>query len=338
MTAASTVVGPPTPPPSIAPPSIDMLSPWAGNLTSKRVEPRLPASHPDDVAPPPLMLVPPQSSSSAESHGASGADWLGALPTSHRIDLLGSEASELPRVQQQWNELDEERTQDKLDRVLKEAFGGSEPLEPAKAHRHLVRIMTTSDASDVAAMREAMMDAVDEDGVFEAPLTLTHGTLRLTFDAVETLRATMGSVATYLKDNETLRDEVESAREILAQQSVAPEAAEDLTERIRNTFEGVEGLDVVTVDKRTERMLLESRAYQKKKVLGGELVRALIHVDGASMPCYLTTKLAASTPLYTELVVRLIAELHPRQDQHEKSARALRVIALGRVVARQEEC
>lgn len=323
-------------PAAIAPPSAATVSPWAGNVSARSCEPILPPSNPDSVAPPPLMLVPPPSAPPKKR--SVSASLMGPLPKTHRVELLGTVDRELARVQRKWRLVEDEAPEEKLNRELRAAFGDVDTPDPTKARRHLVRIMTNESASDAADMRELMLDAVDEDGVFDAPLTLTHGTLRFSFDAVQVLRATIASVATYLKDNEALREEVESARDILNNQDVAPEAAADLTKRIEKELAGIEGLDVATIDARIERMLLEQRAYEKKNVLGKVLVRALISVNGNEMPCYLQRDVADALPLYRELPARMIAELHPRQDQREESPRALAVIALGRVVSREEEC
>ena len=321
--------------PAITPPTAENFSPWAGRLSSANHTPQLPTTEDRaSVTPPPLMLVP--APSAPPVRGPSGSSLLGALPSTHRVEVIGSVEQE--RIQQKWEPTFDERPEDKLNRELKEAFGEREELSAVEMHRHLVRVMSRNDAAGTGSMREMMKEAVDEDGVFTSPLALTHGLLRLTFDAVETLRATMASVATYLKDNDSLREEVENARDILNQQQVAPEAAQDLTDRIRDAFSTVENLDVAKVDSRIERMLLESRAYETKKVFGDELVRGLLTVSGEIMPVYIPAQIAMATPLYTELCVRIIAELHPRQDQHENSTRALRAIALGRVVAREEEC
>lgn len=330
--AASQPIGAP---PSIAPPSVVAPSPWAGSLATARHEPRPPrTTDRQSVTPPPLMLVPPPTPPPTREAGALNVR--GALPKSHRVEVLGYEAAELGRVREIWAlDDDDELPGDKLDRELRAAFGSIDTLPPEKARRHLVVLLSTSEAGDVQAMREAMMDAVDEDGVFDAPLVLTHGVLRPSFDAVEVLRATIASVASYLKDNAALREEVEAARGILGQQLVAPDVAVELTERVRATFDDT--VDADKVDTRIERMLLDARAYQKKQLLQGSWIHATLTIDDESMPCYLADSVAKAIPLYSELTVRLIAELHPRQDQHETSTRALRVIALGRVVSRQEE-
>ncbi len=321
--------------PTVAPPSTAAPSPWAGKLAAAHHEPTPPrTTDRDSVTPPPLMLVPPPAPSSAPPPPVD--DLLAPLDKRHRVEVLGYEQRELERVRKTWTLEDDEHGVERLDRELREAFGSSPSLEPEQAERHLMRVMRTHGASGVQAMREAMMDAVDEDGVFDAPLVLAHGTLRPTFDPIEVLRATIGSVATYLHDHEPLRREVESARDILATQPIAPDAAEELTERIRRTFD--DAVDVAKVDQRVERMLLEGRSFLRKHVLKGRFVRAELTVGGETMPCYLSERVARALPLFDELPVRAIAELQPRQDQLEPSPRALRVIALGRVVARHKEC
>ena len=79
---------------------------------------------------------------------------------------------------------------------------------------------------------------------------------------------------------------------------------------------------------------MQRRKYQKRLIFGDEHLRTLMHVSGLGepVPAYLPADLATQLPLYARFGARIVAELHHRQDQYERSALALRVLALARVL------
>jgi hypothetical protein len=79
-------------------------------------------------------------------------------------------------------------------------------------------------------------------------------------------------------------------------------------------------------------VLLEKRRYQRRTVLGGPCIRALLGRDAGAMPAYLPDDLATKLPLVTQLKARIVAEVGPSQDQYESHPYALRVVALARVI------
>ena len=92
------------------------------------------------------------------------------------------------------------------------------------------------------------------------------------------------------------------------------------------------------LEQQTARSLLTGRKYQRRDVLGGSQLRAALQLppgekgNTAAVPAYLPASLAAKLPMFSSLFVRVIAELHLRQDQYESHAAALRIVALARVV------
>jgi hypothetical protein len=89
------------------------------------------------------------------------------------------------------------------------------------------------------------------------------------------------------------------------------------------------------LDAEVERLLLERRAYQRRAILGGKRIRALVTLPGAETACpvYLPDALADVVPMFPAFEARLLAEAHAAQDRAETHPVALRAVALGRMVA-----
>jgi hypothetical protein len=87
-------------------------------------------------------------------------------------------------------------------------------------------------------------------------------------------------------------------------------------------------------DAHVQRLLLERRAYQRRALLGGNQIRALLTLPGAedACPVYLAEALSQVLPMYAAFDARIAAEAHVAQDQAEVCPVALRVVALGRAV------
>ena len=157
-------------------------------------------------------------------------------------------------------------------------------------------------------------------------------------EGFETLRANMACVAPHLKGNEALNEEVDMARELLDRGLAdSPDVATELTERIEQAYLADESIDKDKVQARIERMLLSRRAFQKRSLLGGTWLRALLsQPQSAPLPCYIPEAFADDIPLFSRFAARAIGELHAQQDQYESNTMALRVISLGRVIGVQE--
>jgi hypothetical protein len=109
---------------------------------------------------------------------------------------------------------------------------------------------------------------------------------------------------------------------------ITRELKEQLAHSNRNVTHG-------DLDLHTERVLLEQRHYQRRKVFGAESIRALLHAGSAEhlIPTYLPKALSETLPMMTSMRVRMLAEAHFQQDQYESHPHALRVVGLARVVA-----
>src|SRR5262249_20626722 len=122
--------------------------------------------------------------------------------------------------------------------------------------------------------------ALREDGRFFGPLVLLAGELSTPFDEIEALKATVTTVTPLIGKDENLAASVEVAKDFLKLPglSSSPAVAEGLTNRVRDAWnQGKRAVQPGYLDAQTERALVEQRAYQHRKVLGGKRQRALFH-------------------------------------------------------------
>jgi hypothetical protein len=142
-------------------------------------------------------------------------------------------------------------------------------------------------------------------------------------------------------NDESLRASVQVAREFLGLPGLAsaPAVTEGLTGRVRDAFNG--GKRTVPagyLDAQTERALLEQRAYQKRKVLGGLRQRALFQLvpaaaGAAPLVTYLPADVGPKLPMFARFRVRMVVRVHLPLDQYEQGSMALETLALARLVA-----
>jgi hypothetical protein len=82
-----------------------------------------------------------------------------------------------------------------------------------------------------------------------------------------------------------------------------------------------------------ERSLIQARQYQRRTLFGGDQLRCALVTQGTAIPAYLPASIATALPQLAQLPVRVIAEAHVPQEQGEATGAALKILALGRVVA-----
>lgn len=224
-----------------------------------------------------------------------------------------------------------------------------EPVDPkhdlpmddpnASRDRHDVfGVLTRAQATDGRGLARSMLDSVSETGRFTPPVVSMAGELRFPFDEVELLGAMIAAISPLVTpENKKLEDALNAAREVqktpmLQSPSSIESVLSDLREALRQTKRAATSAQL---DTHIERVLLEQRKYQKRSVFGDEHIRALFVPTGEStlIPTYLPATLTAKLPLVLRMKGRILAEAHAQQDQYESHAHALRVIALGRVVA-----
>jgi hypothetical protein len=204
--------------------------------------------------------------------------------------------------------------------------------------RDVFAVITKGDTTDSEGIQETIADAVAEDGTFTPPLVLVPGELSFPFDELETLKATVTAVTPLIAGDKKLKETVDTVNELLKTPWLQSSSgvAEGLTLRVKEAFaQGNRMLPPSYLDTHTDRMLLEQRHYQKRTVFGELWIRSVLMPAGSQqpMPAYLPESLTKKLPMFQRFKARLIAEAHMQQDEYENHPAALKVVALGRVVA-----
>lgn len=176
----------------------------------------------------------------------------------------------------------------------------------------------------------------EEEDDAEPPLVLVGGTLAFPFDEVHALEAAIACAKPLAASDRRVKEALDLAAELLRSDLPAPDAAEALTARIRDAWSRApRPAGAPSLDARVEQKLLEERRYQRRSLLDGEWLRALLSPpSGEPVVAYLPVKLEKRLPLFARFPVKMLAELYPQQDPSERSAAALKVVALARVTGR----
>jgi len=212
----------------------------------------------------------------------------------------------------------------------------SDDPQESRDHHNTFGVLTRALSDDGPGIAAAMKGAVGQGGRFTPPLVLVVGTMRLPFSELEMLKATAESMAPLAPLDKKLKELLDEVTELLATPLLKGGAsvATGLTRQLRAQFaESKRSGQADNVETAIERVLLEERRYQMRKVFGGTSIRSLVTVTGDSepIPAYVPEDVGPQLPLLTEMRFRAIAEAHMRQDRDEKRKIALRVLALGRV-------
>lgn len=255
------------------------------------------------------------------------------------LQILWFNPDAIPRIRRKpaWRRiLDEAEKDGAVDPDAADPAFAKDPSE-VEDRRDVFLILAGGATTDGAGVNDALASGVRDDGRYVSSLILVAGDLSFPFDELETLKATITTVTPLVGNDENLRASVEVAKDFLKTPELrsAPAVAEGLTTRIREAFaQGRRAVPAGYLDAQTERVLLEQRHYQRREVLGGPHIRALLHTPGTSapVPTYLPDALSKKLPLYQRMKVRLIAEVHLALDQYETHAAALEVAALARLM------
>jgi hypothetical protein len=267
-------------------------------------------------------------------------------PPPDTADLVFFDADSMPRVRRvdAWKKL-LAKLDDRAPDADEEDPAREKDPKAAEDRREILEILVRGQPSDMVAVEEAVQRAAKEDGRFVAPIVLVAGEIALPFDEVEALKATVTVVSPLVGNDENLRASVEVAKDFLRQPNLAcaPAVAEGLTTRVKEAWgQGKRAVPAGYLDAQTERALLEQRAYQRRRVLGGRRLRALFTVPppvgaGAAPPpaspivTYLPEDAADKLPLFPRIKVRIVARVHPPLDHYEQSSFAFEALALARL-------
>ncbi|MEP7123286.1 MAG: DUF2169 domain-containing protein [Byssovorax sp.] len=211
----------------------------------------------------------------------------------------------------------------------------TEPLE-VQDRRHILRVVAREAALDDAGVVAAVAVALRRSAGFEPPVVLVVGELRVTFDELETLRATLAVATPFLGTDKKLRDAVGAATEALkAEWPIPGDIADGHTARVEEAFgQSVRAVAPGYLRATVERLLLEGRRYQKRTLFGDRRIRVQLALAGGAepTPAYLPEAVGPRLPLFQRFKARAIVEVRPQEDQYETHGNALVILALGRVL------
>ncbi|WP_441289593.1 DUF2169 domain-containing protein [Sorangium sp. KYC3313] len=331
---------PPPPPRVVAPVPVDAIpparesNPWAAEQRSGHPAPPMTvgqlAAH---VVSPEVSKVEP--ASAARSAPAA----MSRLEVGTALQFIWYDPEEVPRIRRKpaFQQILRGLEDKPLDAEVDDPAIVRDPMA-VEDRREVFEVLTRGEAAEEAELSRALERAVREDGKFVPPLALLAGELHFPFDELERLKATMTTAATFAAGDEVLSAAVEEARGFLSMPHLLSPSAvtEGFTKRIEDAFARVKrSVPQGYLGEQAERVLLERRCYQQRAVFGAVHLRALLQVDGSSrpVPAYLPEDLAKKLPMQARFRAKLIATLELQEDQYEMHPAALRVTALGRLMA-----
>ncbi|MDI1442494.1 DUF2169 domain-containing protein [Polyangium sp. 6x1] len=262
---------------------------------------------------------------------------LGVEPAREMLQLLWYDPESIARMRRvpAWKKVFEELERSPRSREIEVVDAAREPWE-IEDRQEVFQILVKAPRTDGKGLEEALEGAIGEDGKFVPPMVLLAGEIEMPFDELEALKAAMSTAAPLVTAaDEGLKAAVGVAKDFVQMPglSAAPAVCEGLTTRIRDAFSREKkGLPADYLEQQMERVLLGGRHYQKREVFGGRFLRCLIWLPGekGAIVGYLPEEVGKKVPMWRRWRGRVVAEVHPQQDQFEGRGRALRVVAVGR--------
>jgi len=216
----------------------------------------------------------------------------------------------------------------------------AKPLKAVQDRRHVARALARVPPLESREIAQSMQEAINEDGVFERPLMVVRGLLRMTFEPGDVCEVLAGVAKPFSGADKSLKDAVEAIEETLKTDRKSPALVIDgLVNRLRHAFvQASPSLPASYLDDAAERTLIEERRYAVRRVLGGERIRTLFTASYVAqgtrlpIPTYLPDHLTGRIPLFLEFDVRMLVESHAQQDPAESATIALSVLAIARTI------
>lgn len=261
-----------------------------------------------------------------------------AEASAEMLQLLWFDPDSVPRIRRvtAWKKVLDALEHSPRARDLEIVDGAREPWE-LEDRQEVFEVLAKGLRTDAKGVEEALDGAIAEDGKFSSPLVLLAGELETPFDELEALKAAMSTATPLVTPaDEQLKAAVNVAKEFIQVPGLVatPAVSDGLTSRIRDAFaKEKKALPPDYLDQQIERGLLANRSYQKREVFGGTYLRCLLWLPSEKAPliAYIPADLAKKLPMWKRFRARIIAEVHPAQDQYETVARAVKVMAIGRV-------
>ncbi|MEM1032892.1 MAG: DUF2169 domain-containing protein [Myxococcota bacterium] len=249
------------------------------------------------------------------------------------VEMLWFDAPTTPLVRQRFDRLCA-----RLDFSPADAAHDRPALEGLDAEHHHLHfgVLTEAPRDEARSLGDRLRAAISDTGRFTAPLVVLEGTLSFPFDDTDRLRATTAVVKPLAGADPKVGALIDHAEAVLASPVLSPTSlpVRQALERLHKLFgQQKRVLTSAELDATVTRGLLERRQYARRKLLGGDMIRAAFDAGDPKHPlvAYLPRALEDRLPLMTRFEARLLVEAHLRQDEAEAHPHALRVITLGRV-------
>ncbi len=211
------------------------------------------------------------------------------------------------------------------------------PNGPQRELRDVHHVLVSAYPASALDIEAAVAEAVGRAQEFQSPLILSSGNLRLTFDELAVLRATVTAAAPFASGQYELEQLLAAAKSLLNAPWLvtADGVAAELTLRIRETFSSAtRGLPPAYLESQAQRIVVSERCFQRRELWGRRWIRAAftpVH-SRVAFATYLPDDVADFLPLFEQFFTRLIAQVDLREDQFETHPLALKVCALARVL------
>ena len=314
---------PEAPPPITAPPVMTVGQLAANTDVAPSSPPPSPIAEPPPLAPEPAKAAP------AAKQPVEGR---------RAVQLVWFDPECLPRVRRKsaFRPLLQGIEERSLDADLDDPALARDPAA-VEDRRDVFEVVACADAADEAALSEAVERGLRKDGKFVHPFLVVAGEMRLPFDELLTLKATISVASPFAPGDEALRASISDARDLLDVRDLScpPGVYEGFTTRIQDAFRKMRRAVAPAgyLEEAAERTLLERRAYQRRDVFGGMYLRTLLTVTNGQRPwpLYLPDTSARKLPMFVRFSVRAIVEGWLQEDQFEQHPAALKAFALAKV-------
>lgn len=202
------------------------------------------------------------------------------------------------------------------------------------AREEILGVLTGEAAADPSVATTLLQEAVDEKGRFTPPLAVFEGELKILGSEVARLRAAT-SIASQYSSDKRLKELCELAAEVLgrAHPNAGSAATRTLLAIREHYYTQYKGQNALNLDAEIDRQILEDRAFDERTLFGGKHLRFAFGSGAGALPAYAAEGIRDALPLFDSMRVRMLAEINARQDRSESSSAALRVVALGRLLA-----